>query len=110
MRSGTPQHNRFDNLLNRELNSRRTIVLCSRYHRYIGTGGLQLARELPEKRRPTKVSALIIGSTGAIGGRSTNLKVDLGLHCGAVGTGRSATRASGCVRTKQFTNTQRETP
>ena len=30
--------------------------------------GRMLARELPKKRRPTEVSALITGSAGAIGG------------------------------------------
>jgi hypothetical protein len=41
-----------------------------------------LARELPKKRRPTEVSALIIGSGGAIGRHNSDLKVDIGLHCG----------------------------
>jgi hypothetical protein len=36
-----------------------------------------LARELPKKRRPTEVSALIIGSAGAIGWHNPNLKVDM---------------------------------
>jgi len=48
----------------------------------MGTGRLRLARELPQKRRPTEVSALIIGSVDAIGWHSSNLKVDLGSHCG----------------------------
>jgi hypothetical protein len=37
-----------------------------------------LARELPKKRRPP----LIIGSAGAIGWHNSDLKVDIGLHCG----------------------------
>ena len=49
---------------------------------YVGTGRLRLARELPQKRRPTEVSALIIGSADAIGWQIPIYKVDLGLHCG----------------------------
>jgi hypothetical protein len=68
-----------------------------------------LARELPKKRRPTEVSALIIGSAGAIGWHNPNLKVDL-TYCGcrrhthggdARPPGRARTKA---IFTKENTN------
>ena len=48
----------------------------------MGTGRLRLARELPQKRRPPEVPALIIGSADAIGWQILIYKVDLDLHCG----------------------------
>ena len=62
-----------------------------------------LARELPKKRRPTEVSAFIIGSAGAIGWHNPNLKVDSGLHCGCQWhTHGGDVRPLGCVRTKEI--------
>jgi hypothetical protein len=49
------------------------------------------ARELPKKRRPTEVSALIIGSAGAIGWHNPNLKVDMACIAAADGIRTAAT-------------------
>ena len=38
----------------RKLKSRRTLVLWSRYHRYVGAGRQRLAPRLPTKRRPQR--------------------------------------------------------
>jgi hypothetical protein len=62
-----------------------------------------LARELPKKRRPTEVSALIIGSAGAIGWHNSDLKVDIGLHCGCRRHPQvDYARACSCVRIKEI--------
>jgi hypothetical protein len=55
--------------VNRELNSRRTIVPCSRCRYMRGYWRAALARELPTKRRPTEISvhpsAALMPSAGA---------------------------------------------
>jgi hypothetical protein len=66
----------------------------------MSTGRQMLARELPKKRRPTEVSALIIGSAGAIGWH--NLK-NMSLHCGCRWHPQiDHARACGCVRIKEI--------
>jgi hypothetical protein len=62
-----------------------------------------LARELPKKRRRTEASALIIGSAGAIGWHNSDLKVDIGLHCGCRRHPQIGhARVRGCVRIKEI--------
>jgi hypothetical protein len=61
-----------------------------------------LARELPKKRRRTEVSALIIGSAGAIGWHNFDLK-NMSLHCGCRWHPQiDDARARGCVRIKEI--------
>src|SRR5690242_19412016 len=68
-----------------------------------------LARELPKKRRPTEVSALIIGSAGAIGWHNSSLKVHLGLHCWVSSAPANRPRARSLVAcvSKRFSQRER---
>ena len=76
------------------------IVLWFRYHRYINSGRQGLPKSCPKNGDMPK-SPFTIGSAGAIGWHNSDLKVDIGLHCGCRRHPHSGdARASGCVRTK----------
>ena len=67
-----------------------------------------LARELPKKRRPTEVSALIIGSAGAIGWHNSSLKVHLKFHCWVPSAPANGPRAQSVVACVSKRFSQRE--